>query len=380
MEKIRLEVRKLEEAVQRSREAEQESADTRQQLVEARDTVRGLEEEVRSLKADLKAQEEFSANFKNETSQLIREIEQVKLERERAVRERDERNAQLYDLEQEVRNLKAQLTSVAVSGNNAGDASAGVAAAGGGAGDQLKKDAVKSIMELIDLNEPALFDPRGYLGMSDVVIFRSSVREMLDASRSGSPSGVLVAMKSIVVTTRNISESIEQYESAAASGQLRRQGSTGGSGMMNEQAEMETVQLLKNQISTHLTDLMGASKNFATGVEQGTQALDVATRELVLDVLAIAQLIHVQAALRTENAQLSASGYGQVQPQSQTTSPNGIGSVSAKPAVSRSNSGNKLAQQPHQTTPQVQYQQPASATSSPPRTRIYTMDELRVLY
>jgi len=105
--------------------------------------------------------------------------------------------------------------------------------------------------------------------------YREAVNELLEASKSENPADVLVAMKSIVITCKNITEESDEYE------RLNENTFTG--------EEQDKLIEIKNNLSVALTNLMSVTKNHATNypnvspsyIENATSDLSVTIVSLV---------------------------------------------------------------------------------------------------
>ncbi|KAJ3108522.1 component of the polarisome, partial [Physocladia obscura] len=80
--------------------------------------------------------------------------------------------------------------------------------------------------------------------------YYESIDSLLAASTSKTPTSVLVAMKSIVIACKNITEDAELYESSSAAD-------------LSPEAR-NVLEGIKNELSQSLTELMGAAKSHAT--------------------------------------------------------------------------------------------------------------------
>jgi len=91
---------------------------------------------------------------------------------------------------------------------------------------------------------------RDCINTERVSSYREAVNQLLDASKSENPADVLVAMKSIVITCKNITEESDAYERA------------------NEKTftteEQDKLIEIKENLSIALTHLMNVTKNHAT--------------------------------------------------------------------------------------------------------------------
>jgi hypothetical protein len=107
-----------------------------------------------------------------------------------------------------------------------------------------------------------------------IAAYQSAVDELLKASKSDQHTSVLVAMKSIVLTCKNITEDAEQFESTAEH-------------LKDE--DLDKLADIKGKLSGALTALMGVAKNHATSqgnipagsLESSATALTATLVELV---------------------------------------------------------------------------------------------------
>jgi hypothetical protein len=147
----------------------------------------------------------------------------------------------------------------------------------------------------IDLNDPILYDAHGWIYISDIISFNASIEELIKAGSADNPASVLMAMKAIVVATRSISETVEEAELAAQNGESSSALRTGQSSNSQHHwnIDFDKTSQLRNDVSSHLTDLMTVAKNQTSGNVTPLQVLEDTARELVNDISRITQLVKI---------------------------------------------------------------------------------------
>eukprot|EP00158_Paraphelidium_tribonemae_P004503 Partr_v1_DN26791_c0_g1_i1_m8372 putative cell polarity protein len=135
-----------------------------------------------------------------------------------------------------------------------------------------------AIPRAIDLSLRSLYSDSGFVHKVHVTDFKQSIGDLLKAARVDTPAAVLIAMKSIVVSTRHISDGLERYETSAKNPRL------------------DTSSSFRSNISTRLTNLMTAAKNHATGVAGSLNIVDC-SRELVSAILDAVTLVQISKGL-----------------------------------------------------------------------------------
>ncbi|CAG8615166.1 4062_t:CDS:2, partial [Cetraspora pellucida] len=114
--------------------------------------------------------------------------------------------------------------------------------------------------------------PDGAIDESKIVAYQVAIDDLLRAGRSDVSANVLVAMKSIVIACKGITEEVDTYEQRK------------GSSMKAE--DKEKLSNLKTKFSATLTNLMGAAKNHATGYGiSPVSLLDAAASHLTASVV-----------------------------------------------------------------------------------------------
>jgi len=108
--------------------------------------------------------------------------------------------------------------------------------------------------------------------------YREAVNELLNASKSENPADVLVAMKSIVITCKNITEESDEYE------------------RLNENTftieEQDKLIEIKDNLSVALTNLMNVTKNHATNYpDVSSSFIESATSDLSVTIVSLVRTL-----------------------------------------------------------------------------------------
>ncbi|CAJ0755182.1 22706_t:CDS:2, partial [Entrophospora sp. SA101] len=126
--------------------------------------------------------------------------------------------------------------------------------------------------------------PDGVIDESKIASYQAAIDNLLRAGRSEDPANVLLAMKSIVISCKDITEEVELYEKHK------------GSSIKAENQEKLTQ--LKTKLSATLTNLMAAAKNHATGAGLSpVSLLDAAASHLTVAVVEVAKHLKLKQSL-----------------------------------------------------------------------------------
>ena len=130
---------------------------------------------------------------------------------------------------------------------------------------------------------------RGAIADTNLAQFQSSIDELLAASRAPNSSSVLVAMKSVVLSTTLITDDIAKYESNSDND-------------LNELSEqqLEDLQTLKVSTSEALTNLMSACRNHASS--QGLSPVGLVDAAASHVAMAIVEMIKLLKIRKTEDS------------------------------------------------------------------------------
>ncbi|KAL3897860.1 MAG: hypothetical protein SGCHY_003132 [Lobulomycetales sp.] len=137
----------------------------------------------------------------------------------------------------------------------------------------------------------------GVIDQASITAYQHAVDELLQAARSDTPTNVLVAMKSIVITCKNITEDTEYFE-ASPEYDL-------------DQTATEKLGSYKQALSTNLSNLMNVSKSHATSYGNNPVSLveGAATNltAVIVDLVELLQLRDSEGAAESPRAASSPS-------------------------------------------------------------------------
>lgn len=126
--------------------------------------------------------------------------------------------------------------------------------------------------------------PTGAVADTNLKSFQTSIDELLTTARSAAPSNVLIAMKTVVLSTTLVTDDIAKYESQPENelGALSAQ-------------QREDVEALKTSISDALTNLMNACRNHASSQGLAPVSLvDAAATHLAIAVVEVVKLLKLR--------------------------------------------------------------------------------------
>ncbi|CAG8514689.1 11895_t:CDS:10, partial [Racocetra fulgida] len=129
---------------------------------------------------------------------------------------------------------------------------------------------IKSLSE--EVSDSLTPTPDGAIDESKIIAYQVAIDDLLRAGRSDVSANVLVAMKSIVIACKGITEEVDTYE--------QRKGSS------LKAEDKEKLNTIKTKFSSTLTNLMSAAKNHATGYGiSPVSLLDAAASHLTASVV-----------------------------------------------------------------------------------------------
>ncbi|CAI2167016.1 122_t:CDS:10 [Funneliformis geosporum] len=121
----------------------------------------------------------------------------------------------------------------------------------------------------------------GAIDESKIINYQVAIDDLLRAGRSDAPTNVLLAMKSIVIVSKSITEEVESYEQSK------------GASMKPE--DKSSVYSCKSKLSSTLTNLMTAAKNHATGYGVSpVSLLDAAASHLTAALVDLVKLVKLR--------------------------------------------------------------------------------------
>ncbi|CAG8568124.1 289_t:CDS:10 [Acaulospora morrowiae] len=123
--------------------------------------------------------------------------------------------------------------------------------------------------------------PDGAIVESKIVAYQVAIDDLLRAGRSDAPANVLIAMKSIVIACKSITEDVDEYEQNRAS--------------LMKTEDKDKLHALKSKLSATLTNLMTAAKNHATGYGiSPVSLLDAAASHLTASIVDLVKLVKLK--------------------------------------------------------------------------------------
>ncbi|CAG8669860.1 31597_t:CDS:10 [Gigaspora margarita] len=205
-----------------------------------------LEQDFGKLNENYRQQQEIANDVQKEASKLLEEIKSLSIKNDDLYSEKEQSIAKIKSLSEEVNEWKSKYEKVKTELRN------------------LKVDIV---------NDSSLAPtPDGAIDESRIVAYQVAIDDLLRAGRSEVSSNVLVAMKSIVIACKGITEEVDIYE--------QRKGS------LMKAEDKEKLHTLKTKFSATLTNLMTAAKNHATGYGiSPVSLLDAAASHLTASVV-----------------------------------------------------------------------------------------------
>ncbi|CAG8739275.1 3033_t:CDS:2, partial [Ambispora leptoticha] len=124
-------------------------------------------------------------------------------------------------------------------------------------------------------------DQDGGIDETRIISYQAAIDDLLRSGRSDVPTNVLLAMKSIVIACKSITEDVESYEQ-------RKLASL-------KPEDKEKLYSLKTKLSATLTNLMTAAKNHATGYGiSPVSLLDAAASHLTETIVKLVKLIKLR--------------------------------------------------------------------------------------
>ncbi|KAK9767576.1 component of the polarisome [Basidiobolus ranarum] len=230
-----------------------------------------LQRDHEHLLKDYKSQLEVSNSIKSEMSTLLSEIESVSKKNEELILRHEQTQAKLKHTTDERTKIQQKLDETKSELRRLKATSAYI------------RTAPKT-----HINDNSLMKPHshGVIEVEKVTSYQVAVDDLLCAARSDTPTGVLMAMKSIVITCKALTESVEKHEQRieVAEGDNRR----------------ENINTLMSRISTNLSNLMAAAKNHATGFGVSpVSLLDAAANNLTVVIVDLVRQLKIKKS-RTE--------------------------------------------------------------------------------
>ncbi|KAJ3334433.1 hypothetical protein HDU93_007942 [Gonapodya sp. JEL0774] len=216
-----------------------------------------VEEEFSTLQQELESHRKFKSESESKISALEDEVRKLRQEQQSISTERDKESSTLRELREENRRLQQSLED-----SNSQIATLKVALAAppppGLATSKLALPTLPSNPEASLTSMKRSTSGGLFPDQNLVMAFNNAAQELRRSARSDQPTAVLVAMKSIVVCCKNLTEGTDQADVSLAP------------------AQREALAATNRKISTALTNLMTATKTHATsgGERPGWEAMN----------------------------------------------------------------------------------------------------------
>lgn len=193
--------------------------------------------------------------------------------------------------------------------------------------------------------------PNGAVADTNLRSFQSAIDELLTSARSNTPSNVLVAMKTVVLSTTLVTDDVAKYE-AQPDNDL---------GVLSPQQRGD-VETLKSSLSDALTNLMNACRNHASS--QGlapVSLIDAAATHVAIAVVELVKLLKLRRVPRPSEDDFSFDSSHS--PTALGSPPNGLKPLHMRGTVSPSASMSNSAVLPSRMP--AANRRPSATTSSP---------------
>lgn len=226
----------------------------------------GWKRELERMQRDTQQQQQFVQELRTEVASLLEELRRLSVRNDAMTSDKESDVAIIRDLHTQMSSYKRQY-------------------------DQVKSelDATKAAssqrwVQSMRSDEWMHVSEHGLVADTHLVSFHASIDELLAASRSSTPSSVLVAMKSVVLSTTLINEDVAKNE---------HQPDQGLEHLTPQQRE--DVQSLKVSLNEALSNLMNACRNHANA--QGlapVSLIDAAATHVAMAVAEMAKLVKLR--------------------------------------------------------------------------------------
>ncbi|ORX76671.1 hypothetical protein BCR32DRAFT_283927 [Anaeromyces robustus] len=239
-----------------------------------------LQNDIKTLRSQSEVNEKVTEELRQENDIQIERINQLTTKNDNLEKENKSLKEEIAKLKDESTKLKEETEKLKEELQKEKEKKPEVVAvpspAKSDADREVKNESPKKAPEPQVEPEPAAVPPepempkpnaRDCINPERVSSYREAVNQLLEASKSENPADVLVAMKSIVITCKNITEESDEYE------------------RVNEKTfsidEQDKLIEIKENLSVALTHLMNVTKNHATRYpEVSPSFIESATSEL----------------------------------------------------------------------------------------------------
>lgn len=184
-----------------------------------------LTQEHNGLQDDYESREQMANDIRQEATNLLEEIKVLSQKNEELLAEK-EKNEEIIQKLKEGKDVKIEEKEVEK--------------------EEKEKRSSYTMKRISDETKEAISD--GVISQERIDAYEDAISHLLESTKSDVSTDVLIAMKSIVISCKTITEDIEKFENTSS--------------MRSDQREQ--LDTLKNYLSSALTTLMTAAKSYAT--------------------------------------------------------------------------------------------------------------------
>ncbi|EXX59201.1 Spa2p [Rhizophagus irregularis DAOM 197198w] len=239
-----------------------------------------LEREFDKLTEDHHQQQEVANDVQKEATGLLEEIKEISKRNEELCAEKEEDAAKIKSLTGEINDWKNKYEKIRTELRNLKATSS------------FYKEAPK--VDIVKDNSLAP-TPDGGIEESRIVSYQVAIDDLLRSGRSDDPTNVLMAMKSIVIACKSITEEVDNYEQRK-------------SAYMNAE-DKSNLDACKARLSVTLKNLMTSAKNHATGYGiSPVSLLDASAGHLTATIVDLVKAVKLRRE-RGQNNNLNPDSY-----------------------------------------------------------------------
>ncbi|KAJ3015900.1 component of the polarisome [Thoreauomyces humboldtii] len=232
-----------------------------------------LKEDFESLQDDYNNQQQIANDIRAEATNLLDEIKSLSRKNEELLGERDRDRTTIKQLKDEL----AQSRESSRSNNNGRQQN-------DYANSSNSNTAREGTSSAPFASQPGSGnDDQGVIDRNRISAYQSAVDDLLRAARSDIPTSVLVAMKSIVIACKNITEDTEDFENSNAAQAVLTD------------SDRDRLADTKNRLASALNNLMNAAKVHATALGTANVAhLDAAATHLTATIVELVKVVRMK--------------------------------------------------------------------------------------
>ncbi|KAL1923005.1 uncharacterized protein VTP21DRAFT_9381 [Calcarisporiella thermophila] len=232
-------------------------------------TLNKLQAEFDKLQEEYNAQLEVANDIRQEVTALLEELKELSNRNDELMGEKQINEDNVRMLTREMKELKSKYDQVKAELRSLRPT------------DSMMRESPKTDIVASNNIKPS---PNGIITRSRIISYQLAVDGLLRAGRSNTPTSVLMAMKSLVIACKNISEDIEAQEEH-----------------LSPAVDPERVQEFKTKLSNSLSNLMVSARNHATGGGLFPVCLlDAAAEHLTIALVELIKLVKLADSMEEE--------------------------------------------------------------------------------